>query len=137
MTLELKALTISAISLYTVAAVEVSKSELVSAWTPDKVTALLTAVFAGLALLITALTGLIAVVWKLVVASRNLRLKTVEVHDAVNGINSSLLVRVDSLTSELADLTGKKADIVASEAAHQDVLEKEKLAISKKVVAET
>jgi len=89
--------------------------EVVDGWTPDKVTQLLVAVFAGLGILLTAATGMVVAIWKL-------RSTTQEVHAAVNGANRSLLLRVDRLTSRVADYTGKPIDIEESEAAHAEVV---------------
>lgn len=87
-------------------------------------TEFVTAIFTGLALLITAITGL-------VVAIMQLKAKAVEIHHAVNGVNSALLGKVDRATSRIADLTGKPSDIEESEIAHAEVVAKSTLPISK------
>ena len=78
------------------------------------------AIFGGLGSLIVAMTGLFIAVW-------NLRKKTVEVHSAVNGANTALLAKIDRLTTRVADLTGRKSDILESVAAHDDVMAKNDL----------
>ena len=78
------------------------------------------AIFGGLGSLIVAMTGLFIAVW-------NLRKKTTEVHSAVNGANTALLAKIDRLTTRVADLTGRKSDIIESVAAHDDVMAKNDL----------
>jgi len=97
-----------------------------SAWTPDKITAL----FAGLGVVITALGGVMVLAYQIYLKTKSMQVKTQEVHDAVNGANSALLLRVDRLTSRVADLTGKPHDEVESVAAHAEVLAKSVLPIS-------
>ena len=127
----------TATGLYMLAVVEVTEVS-VSAWTPDKVTALITAVFAGLAVLITALGGLIVLMIQLKTKTEAVHVATVEaakigqgVHEAVNGANSALLARIDRLTTKIAVLTGEKDDIIESAAAHQEVINKAELPIQK------
>jgi len=119
--LKVKFLSSLILTLYTsalVGAIEAPKS----AWTPSEVTALLVAVFAGLGILITAMTGLIIAVMKLRSSTHEIRAKAEDIHAAVNGANRALLMRVDRLTSRVADFTGRPIDIEESEAAHAEVV---------------
>ena len=125
----LKSLYILSTSIYAVAVVEAINTP-VSAWTPDKVTALIAAVFTGLALLLTAVGGVVVLLIQLKTKTEQVHIATVEstrvtqgVHDAVNGANSALLGRIDRLTTKVAALTGDKSDIIESEAAHAEGLD--------------
>jgi len=81
---------------------------------------IINAIFGGLGTVIVALTAMLVAIW-------NLRKKTTEVHAAVNGANTALLAKIDRLTTRVADLTGRKSDIIESVAAHDDVMAKNDL----------
>lgn len=87
----------------------IDQEPLLVKFTPE----IINAIFTGIGGVIVALTAMLVAIW-------NLRKKTSEIHASVNGANTALLDRIDRLTTRVADLTGRKSDIIESIAAHED-----------------
>ncbi len=100
-----------------------------SAWTPQMVSAVVTAVFAGLALLVTALGGIYVQVKK---TGEAVKVSDVEgqkkldtITNLVDGTRSVLLRRIANLSRATANVSRREADLLMADEAEREADEQE------------
>ena len=98
--------------------------EVASPWTPE----LITALFAGLATLITALAGAVVMLYSIKREQKSIAKSTeagiAQVHTLVNSGNSALLARVSRALTRIAEITNDPKDRLEAQVAQKEVTEK-------------